>query len=108
MGPTYDDYAKNTCVQGGALTAALGDVSTHDANVDVATWTFSTPAYDRMVGATLWRAGDADGGAGFNASYQLWLAGLSNENVFDECVYQSGCTAGVGDPGQPLVGAGSG
>ena len=104
-GPTYDDYAKNTCAQGGALTAALGDVSIHDANVDVATWTFNTPGYDRMVGATLWRAGDADGGAGFNASYQLWLAGPSNNGIFDECVYQSGCTAGVGDPAQPLDGA---
>jgi hypothetical protein len=23
-GPTYDDYAKDTCAEGGALTAALG------------------------------------------------------------------------------------
>jgi hypothetical protein len=101
-GPTYSDYVRDTCGEGGALTAALGDVTTHEADLDLATWMFSTPAYARMVGATLWRAGDADGGVAVNATYELWLAGPSNEGIFESCVYQSGCTAGVGEPAEPL------
>ena len=62
-GGAYDDYAKDTCADGGALVAALGDLTTHIADVDEATWAFSVPAGERMVGATLWRAGDADGGS---------------------------------------------
>jgi hypothetical protein len=104
-GPTYDDYTKDTCGEGGALEAALGDVTTHEADLDLATWMFSTPAYASMVGATLWRAGDAAGGAAFNATYELWLAGPSNGNIFESCVYQSGCTAGLGNSAQPLSAA---
>ena len=46
-GPTYSDYAKDTCGEGGALTAALGDVTIHKADVDQATWTFSRPLKPR-------------------------------------------------------------
>jgi len=53
----------------------LGDVTIYKADLDEARWTFSTPAGANMVCATLWREGDADGGAGFNATYELWLAG---------------------------------
>jgi hypothetical protein len=102
-GPTYSDYAKDTCGEGGALTAALGDVTIHKADLDLATWTFNTPAYASMVGATLWRAGDAAGGAGFNATYELWLAGPSNGEVFGSCVYVAGCTGGVGQSAEPLA-----
>jgi hypothetical protein len=104
-GPAYSDYAKDTCGEGGALVAAFGDVTIHKANVDQATWTFSTPAFDSMLGATLWRAEDADGGAGVNATYETWLAGPSENDVFDGCVYQAGCTAGVGVQAQPLSAA---
>jgi hypothetical protein len=103
-GPAGSDYAKDTCGEGGALTAALGD-AVHEADVDLATWTFSTPALDTMLGATLWRAGDADGGAVVNATYETWLAGPSESSPFDACVYQSGCTTAVGDPAQPLSAA---
>jgi hypothetical protein len=101
-GPVYDDHATNTCAGGGALTAALGDLTTHIANVDQATWTFSVPAGESMKEATLWRAGDVDGGASFNASYELWLAGPTNNSIFDDCSYEFKCPTGVGDPTQPL------
>lgn len=104
-GPAYSDYVRDTCGEGGALTAALGDVTIHKADLDLATWMFSTPAYASMVGATLWRAGDADGGAGFNATYELWLAAPSNEEVLGSCVYAAGCTAGVGQSVEPLSAA---
>lgn len=101
-GPAYSDYVKDTCGEGGALTAALGDVTIHESDVDQATWTFSPPAFDTMLGATLWRASDADGGVAVNATYETWLAGSSENAVFEACVYQAGCTTGVGDPAQPL------
>jgi hypothetical protein len=50
----------------------------------------------------LWRAGDADGGAVPNASYEVQLAGPGGTDVFDVCAYQFGCSLGVGDPAQPL------
>jgi hypothetical protein len=98
----YDNYAEDTCSTGGALIAALGDLTTHVTNTDVANWTFSVPAGDLMKGATLWRAGDADGGDAFNATYEFWLAGPTETGVFESCIYQAGCTAGVGNIGQPL------
>ena len=100
----YDDYATDTCGTGGALTAALGDLTTHVTNLDIVTWTWSVPAGETLVGGTLWRAGDADGGEVTNASYEFWLAGPDNESlgVFNSCVYQAGCLAGLGEPTQPL------
>jgi hypothetical protein len=55
-----------------------------------------------MTGATLWRAGDTDGGEAVNAAYEIWLAGTNESEAFNSCLYQFGCTAGVGDPGEPL------
>ena len=104
-GPTFDDYATNTCSSGGALTAALGDQTIHIADLDQATWTLSVPADETMTGATLWRAGDADGGAASNASYEVWLAGPADIRGFEYCVYQFICPTGVGDPAQPLSSA---
>jgi hypothetical protein len=100
----YDNYTYDTCATGGALTAALGDLTTHIADLDQATWTFSVPAGDGMVGATLWRAGDADGGVALNSTYEFWLSGPLNESLdtFDHCRYQSECLTGLGDPGQPM------
>jgi hypothetical protein len=101
-GGAYDDYATDTCAAGGALTAALGEETAHVADVDEATWAFSVPAGERMVGATLWRAGDPDGGEATNATYELWLAGPSDSGIFDDCVYEFGCPSGVGDSAQSL------
>ena len=97
-----EDKAIDTCRTGGALTAALGDGATHIGNLDTATWMFSVPTGDTMTGATLWRAGDAAGGESVNATYQFWLAAPNQSKVFDSCVYQFGCTVGVGNPAQPL------
>src|SRR5690242_9389564 len=56
-GGAFDDYALNTCATGGALIAALGDQTGHLAYTDRATWEFSTPSFDSLVAANLWRAG---------------------------------------------------
>jgi len=96
-------YAENTCQQpGGALLAALGQAK-RTANTGIATWAFEAPAGTSIAGATLWRAGDADGGAVVNAAYQFWLAGPAETNIFDECDAGSACP-GRGDPEQPLSG----
>ncbi len=97
------DRAENMCGQpGGALVAALGDETAHPADVEPASWIFSTPADDTMVGATLWRAGDADGGEVVNATYEFWLAGPSEFSSFDQCPYEFECPTGIGDPAAPL------
>jgi hypothetical protein len=102
----YDNYAIDTCGMGGALTAAIGGSTSHIAGVDQATWMFSVPAGEAMAGATLWRAGNADGGDTEHASYAFWLAGPADESldIFEECLYQKGCLAGLGEPVQPLSG----
>jgi hypothetical protein len=100
----YDNYEKDTCGEGGALVAELSDLTTHIADLDQATWTFSVPAGDTMVGATLWRADDADGGEEPDAFYESWIAGPNQSEIFDSCVYQFGCITGVGNTGQPFSG----
>jgi hypothetical protein len=96
------DYVENGCSEGKALVAALGDGSVHAASTDTATWQFSTSPEESLAGATLWRAGDADGGMATNATYEFWLAGPSETEVFDECVYEFGCQLGSGDTTEPL------
>jgi hypothetical protein len=98
-------YAQDTCQQrgGGALIAALGDQPARTANTDVATWAFGAPAGERISAATLWRAGDADGGAAVNATYEFWLAGPGATEAFDSCAYVSGCKTGLGEQGQPFA-----
>ena len=100
-------YANNTCGKGGALIAALGDQGPHTVGQAPATWMFSAPVNDVINNATLWRAGDADGGAITNASYKYWLAGpndLDNPtNLYDQCSSDAGCPPpGVGNQSQPL------
>jgi hypothetical protein len=104
VGGAYDDYATNTCASGGALIAALGDLTIHAAQIDKATWTFEAPATERMTQATLWRAGYLHGRVNEKTTYQFWLAGPSETSIFDECVYTLEC-GGQGVPGQPLSGA---
>jgi hypothetical protein len=97
-------YAENTCQHpGGALVAALGDQPARTANTDIATWALGVPAGIHISSATLWRAGDADGGAAINATYEFWFAGPSQSEVFDQCAYVSSCMTGRGEPGRPLA-----
>lgn len=101
-------YAINTCSEpGGALLAALGDEPSRTANADFATWTFTAPAFAQMTAATIWRAGDADGGGALNASYEMWFAGPSNfndpRNAFDQCVGGPICPSGLGNAAEPLA-----
>jgi hypothetical protein len=100
-GGAFDDYALNTCAEGGALVAALGDGTAHGANIDRATWTFAAPTSETLAGATLYRAGDNAGGQVVNATYQFWLAGPAATTTFDECVFTLYC-ASKGDPTSPL------
>jgi hypothetical protein len=97
------DVVEDSCKNGGALVAALGDGSSHAATTDTAAWRFTSPAEASLVAATVWRAGDADGGLSTNATYEFWLAGPTGTEVFDECVYEFGCQFGSGEPTSPLA-----
>jgi hypothetical protein len=101
-GGAWDDYALNTCGEGGALVAALGDQTVHAAEVDQATWAFAAIPNTTITNATLWRAGYLHGEAGENATYQLWLSGTDKAAPLDECIYSLGCH-GEGQMGEPLA-----
>jgi hypothetical protein len=99
-----ESYVEDTCSQpNGALTAALGDGVPRDADTAIATWLFSGPPDGTLVGATLWRSGDADGGANPNAGYLFTLAGSSETSYFDSCQALANCPKGKGDIGQPFA-----
>jgi hypothetical protein len=101
-GGAWDSYALNACSEGGALVAALGDQTIHAAEIDRATWTFTSPPATTVTGATLWRAGYLHGQPGENATYQLWLTGPDQTVPFDECIYSLGCDK-EGQVGEPLA-----
>jgi hypothetical protein len=75
---------ENTCGVGGALTASLGDQVTHIGGT-AAIWTFEPPSVERLVGATLARAGDTDGGTRESDTYEFMLAGSTEASHFDLC-----------------------
>jgi hypothetical protein len=100
-GGAFDDYALNTCGEGGALIAALGDQTIHGSDVDRATWMFVAPKPETLVGASVWRAGDTLGGQVANATYQFWLAGPVPTSTFDECIFTQYCS-GKGDLTNPF------
>jgi hypothetical protein len=89
--------AEDTCAGGGALMARLADGVKHEVGTS-ATWSFATPPGENIAAATLWRAGEANGGSIANAYYEFWLAGPNNvdrpPNVFDECVSGFSCPLG--------------
>jgi len=94
--------AEDTCSEpSGALVAALRANTERTAGSDAATWLFEAPTEETLTGAILWRAGDADGGAEISDTYEFWLAGPTERDVFEDCLSISEC-AGKGDIGQPL------
>ncbi len=95
-------HAEDTCAKGGALIAELGEGVSHVVGTDDATWTFSAPSATTFSKVNVWRAGDAEGGAVANATYEFWLAGPTEPEAFDSCVYVSGCMKAIGEPGDPL------
>jgi hypothetical protein len=103
VGGRTDDYVGNTCGEGGALIAALGDQTTHIANTDRATWSFETPLGESLTSATLWRAGYVHGVTGDDSVYGLLLAGPTLTDVFTECIYP--LCSGVGEPTEPMSSA---
>jgi hypothetical protein len=96
-----DVHTLNTCSSGGALIGELGDVTTHFANTDSATWTLAIPGPEQLAGATLWRASYLHGGKSENATYESWLAAPAPTEVFEECLYGNGCH-GEGTTESPL------
>jgi hypothetical protein len=101
-GGAFDDYAVDTCASGGALIAALGDQTIHEAGFDAVTWTFEPPKAETITGAILWRAGDVHAAPEEYATYQFWLAGSNEQLILDECLYTRGCS-GRGTVGQPFA-----
>ncbi len=93
--------AEDKCATGGGLLAGLSDGETHEVEADRSSWIFSAPTGANIVSAKLWRAGDADGGWGTNATYEFWLAGPENEDAeadaIDQCVAEFGCPTGAGN-----------
>jgi hypothetical protein len=101
-------YTRDTCGEpGGALLAALGDQPTRTANSDIATWGLAVPLSVSLAAATMWRAGDADGGANLDAIYGIWLAAPDDRNdpsdAFGQCTAGLSCPSGVGVIGQPFA-----
>lgn len=95
---------KDTCSQaGGGLVAGLRAFTPREVNTEAATWGFEVPAGDRIAAATLWRAGDADGGTTIFASYLFWLAGPNELEPFDGCSQLSGCSSEAGHIGEPFA-----
>ena len=98
--------ATDTCATSGALVAALGDGVKHQVNAS-ATWSLVLPSGEAITSATLWRAGEAEGGANANATYYFWLlretSGSGSPEPFSECVYISKCTGEIGEKAQPLA-----
>jgi hypothetical protein len=90
-----ESFALDTCEHGGVLSATLGEEPGRLANADSATWEFAPPVGERLVGATLWRAGDADGGQPPRSTYIVWLAGPEQGFPFDECDFSAGCETGI-------------
>jgi hypothetical protein len=100
IGPESID--QDTCSQpGGALIAGLRAGFARTANSDSAKWAFEAPAGETIAAATLWRAGDTDGGSELYGTYQFWLAGPTETTIFEECMSVVGCAA-KGEVGQPL------
>lgn len=88
----------NSCPNGGGLLAYLmGDIN-HQVGEGV-TWNFQAPEPLRLVDATIWRTGMANGG-GPNATAQaFWTSGrpaFDSTNVYDQCTFAYGC-ARIGD-----------
>jgi hypothetical protein len=93
--------AEDTCSKpGGALIAGL-KAGPRNAGSTVARWVFAVPGGETLAGATLWLAGDTDGGWALNSTYDFFLAGPSETDLFDECASRFEC-AGVGDIDWPL------
>jgi hypothetical protein len=103
-----ETFAQDTCAEpGGALMAALRAETRRTANADSATWTFSAPSGETLTGATLWRAGDADGGGELNALYTFLFSGPGNmaspTSTFGACVAGIKCPTGLGTTNEPLA-----
>jgi hypothetical protein len=101
-GSAPDDYAKDTCAEGGGLVAGLGDQTSHQSFVDIPTWEFVSPAGAAIVGATLWRSGYLHGRPGEEATYEFWLAGSAEGSTIEDCVFTQGCGS-LGDAAPPLA-----
>ncbi len=99
---------EDTCGQaGGALVAGLEARTPRQPGTTEATWAFGAPAGETIAGATLWRAGDADGGSISGAYYEFWFAGPNNlgepATTFGRCEGGPTCPEGLGSVGQAVA-----
>lgn len=93
--------AEDTCAQpGGALIAGLVAGWKRAGGSTSAWWVFETPADETLAAATLWRAGDNAGGADENTSFEFWLAGPTEADIAEPCVFVE-CPS-LGNVGLPL------
>jgi hypothetical protein len=99
----WDQFAIETCKKpGGALIAALGQETVHNANLEKAQWEFAPPSGEAMAGATLWRAGDNAGGGVAGQYYQFGLAGPTESEPFDSCLSVHENCSGLGNLNEPI------
>jgi hypothetical protein len=97
---------ENSCANpAGGLLAGFVERGVPAVPEDVAGWQFVPPAGETLVGARVWRAGDADGYFNLKDEYVLWLGGAGRSSAFEECAPKRGCTAGLGEQGVPFAGA---
>ena len=98
---SWDNYAQNTCSEGGALVAALGEQTTHFGGVDEGTWMLAIPSPESLTAATIWRASRGHWISGEKAVYETWLSGPTEPSVIDGCI-ASQCP-GEGEVGNPFA-----
>ncbi len=101
-GNSHDEYAIDSCGEGGALIAALGDDASYIPGLDIATWAFAPPPHTTIADATLWRAGDNAGGGNVLYTYEFWAFGATSEETVEPCGYSLGCEV-EGDVGVPFA-----
>lgn len=90
--------AANSCgTPEGTLSGDLSAGREH-SKVDDAEWIFTAPTDEVVVATTrIWRAGNADGGAGYGFWFSAPNDAFSAPDMFGpSCVYNAGCHAGIG------------
>lgn len=97
-----DTVTLDTCEQGGALIAGMGEETTHVAGVDEALWAFEAPPWAHIMGGRLWRAAYAHGREGERARYQFSIAAPTTISPLEVCSSASSCSA-VGETSVPMA-----
>ncbi len=102
-----NDVTENTCEVGGGLIAGMDDGYAHSAHsaTDKASWVFRAPIHEAVVSATLWRAGETEGGSNQHAYYAAYMESttiMGEAEAFDICTAWQPCSS-EGDANEPLA-----